>query len=259
MKGERRQEILRECFKLQEKSENFELEFQPGSKGYFKAESQYLADQERLKTLYEEYRDGVPIVPLSRCPFCNAEIHYSLDTYGLDGLWWSYDASIRPQYHKNTLCPHYLALSGAVLLSKPVEQAPIIVSPGPEVPFVLPRLLNNPLIKAVVSSIEVGIRQAYPIFYFTESKSEEFELFNTWGTNYYEWENANGELIWGQSPELTRHYDFQIESWIHQEKLLWISPGDKTLKLRSELEGCPYLNLPGRQERVYVQNGNVWV
>lgn len=255
----RRQEILQEYFQLEQQRINFEFKhFRLGQKGYKKDRENYLECGKRQDDLSKEYQAGVPIVPLSRCPFCQTVISHSLDTFGLDGLWWKYNASIRPEYQKNTLCSHYLQLSGAVRLSQPVEKLPTVVSPGPEVPFVLPRLLSNPLVRAVISSTEVGIHQAYPIFYFTESKNEEFELFDMWGTDYYKWVNGNGELTWGEAPELTRHYDFQIEVWIERGKLLWISPGDEALKLNNEVKGCPYLNLAGRQERLYIQDGEIW-
>lgn len=257
---ESRHQLLAESFQLLEKIENFDemKVLRTGRKKFRRAYEQHSANLERLEALYKEYQESVPIIPLSRCPFCQQVIHHSLDIYDLDGLWWNYRGSVRPDYYQNTLCPHYLQISGAVHLSRPIKSIPMLVSPGPEVPFVLPRLLEKGSVRAVIYSIEVGKHQAYPIFYFTESKKHKFELFNSWGNNYYEWENEEGKLIFDQYPTITMNYDFQIEPWMQQRKLFWIAPGDKELKLRNDVEDCPYLNLPGCREKLYIEEGEIW-
>jgi hypothetical protein len=259
MTSESRQKLMQECFQLLEKIESFDeiKMLKAGTKKYIQACEQHSANIDSLKVLYNEYKESVPIIPLSRCPFCQQVIHHSLDTYDLDGLWWNYRGSVRPDYYQNTVCPHYLQISGAVHLSRPIKSIPMLVSPGPEVPFVLPRLLEKGSVRAVIYSIEVGKHQAYPIFYFTESKKHKFELFNSWGDNYYEWENEEGKLIFDLTPETERHYDFKLESWIKNGKLFWINPGDIELKLRNDVEDCPYLNLPGCRERLYIEEGKI--
>ncbi len=108
---------------------------------------------------------------------------------------------MRPDYYQNILCPHYIQISGAVRVSRPIKSIPILVSPGPEVPFVLKTLLEQESVRAVIYSIEVGKHQAYPIFYFAESKHQEFELFDSWGQNFYKRENSDGKLIFDQATE----------------------------------------------------------
>jgi len=257
---ESRHQLLAESFQLLEKIENFDemKVLRTGRKKFRRAYEQHSANLERLEALYKEYQESVPIIPLSRCPFCQQVIHHSLDIYGLDGLWWNYGSCIRPDYYQNTLCPHFLHVSGAVHISRPIKSIPILVSPGPEVPFVLPRLLEKVSVRGVIYSIKVGQHQVYPIFYFTESKDDEFELFNSWGSAYYEWENREGELIFDQAPELTMHYNFRLGYWMKQEKLFWIAPGDETLQLRNDVENCPYLNLPGYKKKLFIQNGKIW-
>src|SRR5689334_15262688 len=46
--------------------------------------------------LRTEYARGVPVVPISRCPITNEVLRHSLDTFGLDGLWWDFESPCRP-------------------------------------------------------------------------------------------------------------------------------------------------------------------
>ncbi len=86
-----RQEILQEYFQLEQNRECFEIEhFKPGGKGYEQEHKKYLEWGKRQKDLGKEYQSGLPIIPLSRCPFCQTIISHSLDTFGLDGLWWEW-------------------------------------------------------------------------------------------------------------------------------------------------------------------------
>jgi hypothetical protein len=258
---ERRQEILQEYFQLQKRSRNFQFSSVRSLKGV----TQERLDQERMYQLCQEYRAEVPIIPLCRCPFCNTVIYHSLDTFGLDGLWWNYETPIRPEdspirseAYRQGLCQHYLALSGAVRLSQPIENAPIKVQPGPEVPFVVKRLMRNQSVWVVISSIGIGAHTGYPIFYFSDLKPLGVKLVNTWGTDYYVWEKADGTEALDQVDDFGQDDDFELAPWISQGRVLWIAPEDASLRLRIDVADCPYLNLPGRRDRFYVQDGKVW-
>ncbi len=51
--------------------------------------SQHEELSEKLSESREQYRASVPVLPLSRCPYSNQVVYHSIDTYGLDGLWWN--------------------------------------------------------------------------------------------------------------------------------------------------------------------------
>ncbi len=125
---------------------------------------------QRSQDLLREYFNGLPIVPLSRCPYCKTVIQLVMDTFDLDGLWWNYGQG-HGSAPDETSCPHLWMLSGAVRLSQSITVSDCWVHPGPELPFVIPQVLNDHPIKVVISQVPVGRHIAYPMIYFTEKKT----------------------------------------------------------------------------------------
>jgi hypothetical protein len=203
-----------------------------------------------VTSLEEAYLESVPRLALARCPFTGAELIHSLETRGLDGLWWRYDNPVRPLEEP---LPTLFALTGAVKLAREVERFPFLCKPGPEVPFVVPRLLQAQSMRAVVSQVEIGSHQGFAIAYFADPIAEALTRFNDWGTDHYE--TVDG---WSSMIEDVERLDFDVGSWISTGKVAWIAPGDRELRLRDEIDGCPYLGLDGRRSFVRVQGGDVW-
>lgn len=216
--------------------------------------------EKEIQELLGRYLEGLPVRDLSRCPFSGEKLSVAIDDLGLDGLWWNYDA---PKRRSNKLPATYFALDGALKLEGEPEKAPFPCSPGPDVPFVLPRLLAFIQVKAVISSIKIGSHTAYPIVYYADPMLCGEKRVNDWGTQrYWEPESIIPEL-WtpGQYislPPDSDEYDFDLASWIKTGKLLWIAPGDESLTLHGHVNGCPYLNLPGSRSLKLIQNGKVW-
>ncbi|MEO1209590.1 MAG: hypothetical protein AAFX78_08615 [Cyanobacteria bacterium J06638_20] len=237
---------------------------------------------ERIREIIQCYNNQVPIVPLSRCPFCQAINYHSFDFYDLDGLWWwseegwgrTVDNGCRPR-KRHRPCPHFWALSGAVTIRGTVSPSPIRVQPGPEIPFVFTHTLNAPSIKVVISQFSVGAHTAYPIAYFSDVKPVPREAvrpyFKEWAKNcaliaqsktgvvdYGGTDNLYYPLADARSSYLSRAADdFDLAPWIEQGRVLWIAPGDESLTLQQQVEGCPYLNLPGRRKRLSIWRGKV--
>jgi hypothetical protein len=207
----------------------------------------------RIGDLLHEYIDGVPFIKLSRCPITGVEVEHSLDNMGLDGLWWKYFGSARPQ---ENLPSSYFAFTGAMKLSAPVEKTPFLVLPGPEVPYVIPRLLKDRNVTAVVSSVPVGRHQGYTIVYFA-NPVPRMARANDWGSNEYKI-YAPGSEGWSEVREDDSEFDFDLAKWIDTGRVQWIAPGDASLRLHSEVSGCPYLNLPGDRKISRIQYGEVW-
>ncbi|HEV2953960.1 MAG TPA: hypothetical protein VG015_07705 [Candidatus Dormibacteraeota bacterium] len=207
---------------------------------------------DQLIGLLRRYTEGLPRPTLSRCPITNAEVVHSIDTFGLDGLWWHYESALRPE---ESLPPTYLALTGAVHLAKDLEKATFLVVPGPEAPFVVPRMLVKEGVFAVVSHIKIGAHDGYPIFYFADPIPTGLR-FNTWGRPMYHLDD-NGDRLWNKAPEDEQELDFDLAPWIEQGKLLWIEPGDREAVLQKSVKGCPFIDLPGRRTFTWMQYGVV--
>lgn len=247
-----RENLLRESFDLRtrllEETEAFDS-------GQEEAGPQLEATQARLSALSDRYEQGVPVVPLSRCPFTGREVVHSIDNFGLDGLWWDSESPARPQ---EDLPPTYFAVTGAVKLDSEVEGFPFLCQPGPGVPFVIPRLLEHPDIKAVVSSLAVGRHQAYPVFYFADPVPYDIERVNNWGAEDYMYLDPSGQYRWNASVLTPADLDFDLGRWIRTGKLLWIAPGDAKLTLRSDVRRCPYLSIDGPRALTFVRQGETW-
>jgi hypothetical protein len=220
---------------------------------------QQLAEFERqYREIVEQYKRGVPILPLSRCPFCQTINSFPIDTFDLDGLWWAGYEYI----YQGERCFHYWTLSGAVSVSLPIIYFPNNVPAGPDVPFVIPHILQHQPIRAVIFSLPVGKHTAYPIVYYSEVKPMKVDPpFPYWRYWSYRWTQErltkvdSGEAFYSQAYRLV---DFSLAPWIEQGKVSWIAPGDESMTLRSDVGGCPYLNLPGEKEFAFLQMGNIY-
>lgn len=223
-------------------------------------ETQLTGMNEEIQALLGRYLEGLPLRDLSRCPFTGEKLSLTIDDLGLDGLWWNFEAPKRPE---NELPATYFALDGALKLGGEPEKAPFLCCPGPDVPFILPRLLAYIQVKAVLSSVQIGSHTAYPIVYYADPMLYGEKRVNDWGTQRY-WEPGSiipelwtpGQYI-SLIPDISE-YDFDLEPWIKAGKLLWIAPGDPGLTLHGHISRCPYLNLPGSHRLKFIRDGKVW-
>ena len=72
--------------------------------------------------------------------------------------------------------------------------------PGPEVPFVVPNLLELPGMIAVVGRIELETGDvAYPIAYFSDKKTRATDLHATWLRSEYWFKDESGNSCWNIS------------------------------------------------------------
>lgn len=219
------------------------------------ADVQGLTDDEAIQTiaeLWDEYRAKLPIVRVAKNPFTGEPFDHSIDVFGLDGLWWNYRNPTRPAEY---LPPTVLAFTGAIRLSPPVESAPYLCRPGPGLPFVVPRILEQEGVKAVLSSIPISAHTGYAVVYFAEKEMRSYEGFNTWGVNESKFafdEDDYGWYTWQAGPE---DYCFDLRPWIESGKLQWI---DTDENLRGTVDGCPYLDMEGERLLQVIQEGEVW-
>lgn len=207
-----------------------------------------------LQELGEEYSRSLPQIRISCCPFSGDIFSFSCDTFGLDGPWWDVENPIRGfEVEYKT----FFALTGSVNIIGDVPDIPFMVKPGPGIPWVSPRLLDNDDIIAVLSYIKIGLYDAYVIVYFSNNKTYEIERINTWGKEDYLAEDSDGCAVIGSTFEDDEEYDFDIAKWINNGKLKWISIKDKTLELQDSIDNCPFLDIEGYKYPVLIQNKNI--
>jgi hypothetical protein len=208
--------------------------------------------QAQLSDLWDAYAAAVPRVAVARCPFTGAVARHSCDDAGLDGLWWRVESPVRPD---ESLPPTFLALTGAVAIAPPVERFSFLCKPGPGAPYVVPYLLSQRPVKAVLRAFPVGRHTAYAITYFVELPGLPLVWPNTWGAEFYTWTNEAGQQRWGEAEEDEEGWDFDLGRWLDSGQLLWIAPGDASLTLRWGSAGCPYVGLGGERRPQYVRFG----
>jgi len=190
-----------------------------------------------------EYGDRLPRVMMGACPFTGAPLMASLDPLGLDGPWWWKDRTF--EISEPEAPPTFRLLLGGLALSgrQPVEVTDEVI-PGPEVPFVVPRLLQLPGMVAVVSQIVLDNGDvAFPISYWSEAEIDPSLLHQPWlrqelwvqGPNGPGWLIAND--VWS----------FDLPEWIARDKVMRIEQGGKDVRGRTSGSPCPYVNLKGDQ------------
>lgn len=209
--------------------------------------------RDTLTDMREQYRSMTPVMPLSRCPFSQRLFYHSFDPYGLDGPWWNYEAPVRPADRAPS---RFLALTGAMKLG-PVENVPYLIKPGPDAPYVVPELLEQDGVKAVLTQIQVGAHIAFVIVYFAETPDDHFTL-DTWGTDHRAYVDHKDTYHYDEfmdDDEVSQ--DFILEPWISQGKLLWVTPGDLGFDLKTGASGCPYLNIEGNRKNQIIVDGEV--
>lgn len=207
--------------------------------------------QSELGQLYDIYEESLTRLPVSRCPLTGKEVILIVDDTDLDGPYWDCERPIRPvQQFPETVA----AYTGSINMDTCPEDMRHGILPGPGKPYVVPRLLNVPGMKAAVSKLKIGEHDAYVTFYFHRDPLYDLARVNTWGTKSYigEWQKNCSYVL--TVPDLKWDYDFELEPWIGKGMLFWIEPGDETLQLKSTAFDCPYLNLDGREFPVYCRN-----
>jgi hypothetical protein len=199
-------------------------------------------------TARRAYFDGLPVVVISRCPYCGTAVTSPFDPWGLDGFWWQereLGAAGSP-----SACPHFRLLSGALSLR---GNAPLggehPAHPGPDVPFVVPEILQQETAIAVIASLAMrnGYR-AYPIAYFSSNEIAAAALSPTWRTTTCSFTTPDGRSAWSAR---SAPWDFELAPWISRGKLRWIVPEDEEATLCDAGE-CPYLHLPGERKNQIV-------
>ena len=169
-----------------------------------------------IEPLIEKYWDWVPAVKLSRCPFCQEDLSRLFDPVDLIGFWWM-DRTQRSRPEPKC-CEHFCLLLGAVNFNGlPPLGGLFECRPGPDMPFVIPRILEMPTMNAVVSCVPMHCGyNAYPIAYFSQVPPKTRSLTQSWAQKEYRFALQDGRSGWDIVDNI---YDYNLMPWIKEGKL----------------------------------------
>ncbi len=205
-----------------------------------------------------EYFDRLPRVVMSACPYCGESVERAFDPWGIDGLWWGINTIC--SYDEPGACEHFQVLLGALRLGEDaVIPADMLLSsqPGPEVPFVVPRLLELPHMIAVVGELAMkNGGRAYPLAYYSDSTIEPVDLHQPWCRTEHWFPTAEGEG-WTVA---TDPWDFDLEPYVQSEQLRWVlldADESPPRVHRASADGpCPFVGLPGERAKQCISGGS---
>jgi len=220
----------------------------PGPGAQRPNDDQYYQEREHFYLSVGEYFDRLPRVILSGCPYCGAALVRAFDPWGVDGLWWGVDAICK--FDEPAPCEHFRVLLGAVRVDEATLYPDMIMEslPGPEVPFVVPHLLELAGMVAVLSALPlVRSGPAYPIAYFSDHAIEPVELHPNWCRTVL-WFEQDGQPAWTAAND---QWDFELEPYVQSEKLRWVmldaNEDPPRVRRSGDGESCPFVGLPGER------------
>jgi hypothetical protein len=146
--------MITECWTAEERAQILRELVHAKEQGRLAADREDSDSEDAWDTKYYQlkaaYFEGLPRLVMSCCPFDGKPLVRTFDPIGFDGLWWEPDVS--PE--ELPTCPHFCVLGGAVnYQGLPPRAGNVEIIPGPEIPFVYPRLLALPTVVAVISSL----------------------------------------------------------------------------------------------------------
>jgi len=215
-------------------------------------------ERARLREAYYlalgEYFDRLPRVVMSVCPFTGQPLKRAWDPWGLDGFWWhgrlltTIDEPRAPGTFR-------VLLGGLALAGRVPAEAVETVTAGPEIPFVVPRLLELPGMVAVVHrlTLETG-DTAYPVAYFSEEEIDPSLLHQHWLRADLWYKDEDGAAGWIIANDA---WDFDLAPWLASGKLRWLREGPKGPEASEPAvaKECPYAGLSGQPMQQIIVDG----
>jgi hypothetical protein len=220
----------------------------------------------QIEPLMYELQRRTPFVLVSLCPYCQAEIWQDVGIFSLlDEFWYRSSGTGREVAGISQQCPHLFCIDGALNLHghQPIEQGQAFVTYGAtsiamaaEVPFVKPRVLNLPSMRAVIHSIPVAeCYTAYPIVYFTERQpAEHIHFCIPWASSAFDGMRpyANDQMI-GFTGKRSDRQDYDLLKWVEKGKVSWVDPETEGKLIDNPPETFPYAGVAGRRHPYYIE------
>ena len=204
--------------------------------------------KEQMFLALKEYGDHLPRMVVGRCPHTGEILKRSFDRFGLDGHWWHSIETFKIQ-EPAPPATFKVWLGALNIYGRVPAEVKRGLGPGPEVPFVIPRLLSLPNMKAVIASCRLDAGdKAYIITYWSPDEVEERKLHQGWLRSTH-WMKS-GWTIHNDA------WDFELKPYLESGVVQWIEPDDESATLYAGVKGCPYLGLPGdRLDQIFKHGG----
>lgn len=212
--------------------------------------------QKRANKIKNIYFDGLPCNVLSSCPFCESPYRSKFDEWGLDGLWWQY-SELTVELNEPAPCEHYVLIRGSVNLNgKPFVAGFNSSRIGPDVPYVVEKIIQMPTMKAVIGQIDMACGfTAYPIVYFATEKPASGTTMENWREKSYNWLGHDGNSYWS-TPQYP--WDFELAPWVDCHKIGWVDLEQPASAAKFGTgENCPFINLPGQRLQQTIYEGQM--
>ncbi len=207
----------------------------------------------QMRAMTEEYYERLPLQAVSCCPYDQVPLFYRMDPWGLDGEWWNPDS----KRDHPLPCRHFCTLRGAVNFNgKTPRGGDFDAFTGPEIPYVIPRLLGFDTMQAVIAKLPLPFGDAYTVGYFAERRPPVQQLAANWPAKHHSYVTAMGkaEFSFDNDP-----WDFDLDKWIAAGKLLWCPPESVTAApVKGTPQDYPYRELRGKRERMVVSSAGVF-
>ncbi|MBW1809385.1 MAG: hypothetical protein JRJ87_14415 [Deltaproteobacteria bacterium] len=213
--------------------------------------------KETSKSYYqaiEDYFERLPRVQMSVCPYCGKAYLHSFDPFGLDGLWWHEERLVT--VNEPPACEHFRLILGAYKITRTdPSEATGTVRPGPEVPFVVPDIIDLPGMRAVVGRLEMKTGDiAYPIVYFSDVKTRAIDLCAPWLKVEYWFKDEHGNSAWNISND---EWSFDLEKYIEDKRLGWVDLTAKKPRVEtSASRECPFVGTEGVRQPQIIYSGD---
>lgn len=191
-----------------------------------------------------EYFDRLPRVTVSVCPFTGEPLRRAIDPFGLDGFWWH--QRLLAKIDEPAAPGAFQVLLGALdLHGRAPAEAIEGVNPGPEVPFVVPRLLQLPGMVAVVHRLQLESGDtAHTIAYFSNEPIPPDHLHQFWLRLDFWFKTEDGDPSWliANDP-----WDFELAPYAADGRLRWVREGADGPEIAPADAPNPYVGLPGER------------
>ncbi len=198
--------------------------------------------------LRKQYQKGLPILPLSRCPFTGEIWKHTLDIYGLDSPFWEDTHPLRGDEEDQPYGGKYAFFTGSIKLNHPEDDFYWNRVTFYEKPFVIPSLMRGKYpLTPVIMPVDIGEHEGHIIVYFGDFEFLHFKIeFDTvnlpgdWGCYTHYSTKASNDYI-GYHIEGKRNLvNFNLDPYLEKNRIYWIDKNDKTMTLRQGLNGCPF-------------------
>jgi len=204
--------------------------------------------RKRLRKAYYallgEYGDRLPRRLFGRCPFSGAPFTRAFDPFGVDGPWW-HTNPLETITEPTAPRAYKIHLGALNLGGRSPSEASEEVIPGPDAPFVVPRLLRLPGMVAVVTQLKFETSdRAWVISYWSSDLIPPVRLHQQWLRREHWFKNERGESASIIANDI---WDFDLEPYLAYGRLRWIDPDDPQQRVMQALAGgcCPFLGIAG--------------